>query len=303
MVSVLMSVYKEPLSYIRYSVDSILNQSYKDIEFIIIVDNPSNMDLITLLKEYEKKERCIKLFINEKNLGLTGSLNKALNYAQGEFIARMDADDISMPKRIEKQLEYLTHNQLDLIGSNIQDINENGNICSDVTIYPETNEQIIRYARYNSPIPHPTWFGKKSVFDKLNGYQEVEACEDYDFLVRAILDGFKLGNIQEPLLKYRINLKGISSTKKAKQKTALYFIRKNYRRGVSVSEKKYEEFISSAKGERKLADLNDYYKKTSKLKELPKNSLKSLLYEVYIFLSSREGRLLTTNLLKERFWR
>lgn len=300
MISVIMSTYREPLQYIKLSVESIINQTYKDLDIVLIVDDPNNTDLIDLLKEYESNDNRIQLHVNEKNIGLTGSLNRGLGYAKGDYIARMDADDIAEVQRLEKQLNWLKTKEADLVGSNIQDIDEEGNADSTISIFPETHQKIVSEAKFNSPMAHPTWLGRRIVFDRLNGYQEIDACEDYDFLVRAILSGFKMGNIQEPLLKYRINNSGISSTKKAKQKAALFFIRKNYRVGKITTEAEYEEFMKSAAGKKKLIDLEKYYKKTSKLKNMSGNKVKKIFYAATILVSSSEARSLLTNMLREK---
>lgn len=300
MISVLMSTYREPIAYISLSVDSILKQTYEDIELILVVDDPANKELINYLKSIEAKDTRVKLLINDTNLGLTGSLNRALSIANGEFVARMDADDISDKQRFDLQLSFLENNNLDLVGCNVQDMDEEGNISGKVSIFPRNHSQIVKETKYNSPLAHPTWIGKKEVFDHLNGYQEIDACEDYDFLVRAILSGFKLGNFQEPLLKYRINSSGISSTKKAKQKAALFLIRKNYRSGRSTTEEEYEQYMRSDAGKKKIQDLDKYYKKTSKLKNMSGNKIKKIFYAVTILVSSNEARSLLTNMLREK---
>lgn len=300
MISVLMSTYKESLSYIKQSVESILEQSYKEIEFIIVVDNPEYSDLINLLNSYSDKDSRIKILVNNKNLGLTYSLNRALKYASGQYIARMDADDISDRERLKKQLLFLEKNHLDLVGSNVQDIDEHGEKKAGVSYFPETNSKVVRYAKFDSPVAHPTWFAKKEVFESLGGYHEIDACEDYDFLVRAILKGFKIGNVQETLLKYRINSKGISSTKKTAQKLALEIIRNNYRCGKETTEQEYIIYINSSEGKKKCEDLKLYYQKTDRLKNVSGKKIKKMLFKAYIFVTSKEGRRLVYNLLQEK---
>ena len=300
MISVLMSTYNEPMDFIRTSVSSILNQTYRDFELVLVVDNPSNAELINELKKFEKTDSRITLLINEKNIGLTASLNRALKEAKGDFIARMDADDVSMPERLDVQYRYLTENNLDLIGSDIQNIDENGDPISSVTVFPESHSSIVKKAMFGSTMAHPTWFGRKTLFEELDGYHDIKACEDYDFLVRAILHGFKLGNVQKTLLQYRINPNGVSSTKKALQKTGLFLLRKNYTDGVETSESEYQEFMNSERGKRKLSDLESYYAKSAKLKNMSDNRLKQFFYGVYIFVSAKEGRALVMNLIKDR---
>ena len=101
-VSVIMSVFKEPQEYLKHSIDSILTQSFKDFEFIIICDNPSDKNICNFLKVYKSIDYRIKLVINPTNMGLTKSLNIGLKLASGKYIARMDADDICMNDYISK---------------------------------------------------------------------------------------------------------------------------------------------------------------------------------------------------------
>ena len=110
-ISVLMSVYNEPIDWMRQAIESILNQTYKDFEFIIVNDNPEREENQFVLNEYRNKDSRIIILCNEHNIGLTKSLNKGLTVANGEYIARMDADDIALPKRFEKQALYLAKNK------------------------------------------------------------------------------------------------------------------------------------------------------------------------------------------------
>lgn len=102
-----MSVYKEPIDWLCQSIDSILEQSYNYFEFIIVCDNPNYSVGIRVLNDYSNKDSRIKLLFNEVNIGLTRSLNKALALSQGEYIARMDADDIADKERFAQEVDYL----------------------------------------------------------------------------------------------------------------------------------------------------------------------------------------------------
>lgn len=116
-ISVIMSVYKEPLDWMAQSIDSILNQIYSDFEFLIVDDNPTDDKLIYFLNDYQKKDSRIKIIVNEQNVGLTKSLNIAIKQAQGKYIARMDADDISCKNRFQVQYDYMEqHLEVDEIG-------------------------------------------------------------------------------------------------------------------------------------------------------------------------------------------
>ena len=117
-ISVIMTVYKESKEELKESFESIINQTYKNIEFIIVIDNPKEQWRIDFIKSYNDSR--VKLVVNKENLGLPLSLNKALKLVTGNYIARMDADDISMPERIEKQLDFLKKNNYDLVGCNMR---------------------------------------------------------------------------------------------------------------------------------------------------------------------------------------
>ena len=114
-ISVIMATYKEKIELLKVAIESILKQTYNNFEFIIILDNPENIEHIRCIENYQKNDDRIRFYINEKNMGLTKTLNKALSLSKGKYICRMDADDVSMPDRIEKQLHYLNQYHYDLI--------------------------------------------------------------------------------------------------------------------------------------------------------------------------------------------
>lgn len=217
LVSIIMSTYNEPESWVRSSIESVINQTYRNLEFIIVCDNPTNNRLIKVLKEYEKVDSRIKLLINEKNIGLSASLNIALKSVTGQYIARMDADDISKKNRIEAQVKYLYDNNLDLIGSGIECIDENEKVISKINSFPKNDCAVRRKIVHNNCIAHPSWIGKTKVFKDNNGYRDIPYAEDYDFLLRTLDKGYKLGNIDEILLKYRMRSTSISNKNGLKQ--------------------------------------------------------------------------------------
>ncbi len=102
-----MSTYNETVEELKKAIDSILTQTFKNFEFIIILDNPQNYEHKKVINEYLSKDKRIIFLINESNIGLAASLNEGIENAKGDYIARMDADDISMPNRLEKEYNYL----------------------------------------------------------------------------------------------------------------------------------------------------------------------------------------------------
>lgn len=126
-VSVVMPVYNSE-KYLKESIESILNQSYSDLEFIIINDGSTD-NSFKIIKEYAKLDKRINV-ISRENKGIVYSLNEAIRLAKGEYIARMDADDISAPKRIEKQISFLkSHRDIDILGTQVKVV---GNISNDI---------------------------------------------------------------------------------------------------------------------------------------------------------------------------
>lgn len=242
-VSVIMATYKEEIEYLRQSIESILKQSYRDFEYIIILDNPDNVQHINLISQYEKHDKRIRFYINPYNMGLTDTLNKALSFARGKYICRMDADDVSMPNRMEIQKAYLEKNGYDLIGGISKMIDENGNDIYSIRKVPTDFEKIKKCIKYNQVISHPTWFGKKEVFDQLNGYRKIPLCEDYDFTLRAILKGYRVSNVDCNILNYRMTNNSISRSNLFEQYLYAVYITKQYAHGKIADIDKAKEYV------------------------------------------------------------
>ena len=251
LVSIIMSTYKEEEIFLRQAIESILNQTYKDFEYIIILDNPDNNLHIRIIKEYANLDKRIKFYVNEKNMGLTASLNKGLGLAKGKYICRMDADDISINKRIENQKRYLEENNYDLIGGISQMIDENGKSIYSIKKVPTNMDKIKKALRYNQIISHPTWFVKKEVFEKLNGYRNMPLCEDYDFTLRAVLNGYKISNIDETVLKYRMTSSSISRSNLYEQYLFARFITKKYSKNKIADIKEAKQYVNNHNDDRK----------------------------------------------------
>ncbi|MBU3111433.1 glycosyltransferase [Clostridium lacusfryxellense] len=286
LVSVIMSVYNEKEKWLMQAIESILNQSYKKLEFIIILDNPDNKKLNDIIKFYNKKDSRIRYFVNEKNMGLVKSLNKALGYAKGEFIARMDADDISMTDRFEKQINYLNnHPDVDFLGARCINMDEDGVELYRDAIIP-ADMKLIKSCLVNVDfVNHPTWFFRKKCSDKNNGYREITCAEDYDFLLRLITNGFKLANSNEFLVRYRIRRSGISQSNSLQQLLYSKHVVKMYKDRVKYGvEKETVEDLKNIK-----IDENEEKKYSKALEGLSKSKLykkKNELYRVSLILKS-----------------
>lgn len=222
-ISCIMANYNTPENYLRLSIESILNQTHKDLE-LIIVDDCSTDNSLEVLKEYSDQDKRILLIKNIANVGLARSLNIALKRVTSDYIARMDTDDISDPDRFEKQIAYLQKKNLELVGAETRRIDEEGNIVVPSTNKSRSSRYIQKVIKYENCIAHPSWLAKKEVYDKLLGYRDLHACEDYDFLLRANKNGFRLGICDSVLLSYRINLKGISQKNLLTQKASSWYL-------------------------------------------------------------------------------
>ena len=240
MISVIMSTYKADERWLRESIESILNQTYRDFEYIIILDYPDNDVHKSVIEEYALKDDRIHFYINEKNMGLTDSLNRGLSLCHGEYMARMDADDISLPDRLERQMKYLEKNHYDLIGGITEMINENGSLLYSIKSVPTDPKKINKALRYSQCIAHPTWLGRKEVFEKNAGYRHMPLCEDYDFTLRAVLNGFVVSNLNEAVLKYRMTSNSISRSNLFEQYLYMSYITNEYKnKGIASVDKAY----------------------------------------------------------------
>ena len=241
MISVLMTTYREPLEILRTSVESILSQTYRDLEFIVILDDPDNQPAKDLLFSLAETDPRLKIEINASNLKQRKSLNRALELATGEYIARMDADDISLPERLELQLDFLIRNNLDLIGGLVQIMDEKGNDMYMVSRTPSSPEKVRRLSRLGDCLAHPTWLGKREVFVTLDGYRDLPCAADYDLQLRALMKGYRLSNLQAPVLRYRRTSSGISQRNLYRQYLTMCVLAEMYRSNTELS---VEEILS-----------------------------------------------------------
>lgn len=257
LVSVIMSVYKESKEELEKSINSILNQSYSNIEFIIVIDNPDEKWRIDFVKSLNDKR--INLLVNEKNMGLPKSLNKAIKASKGKYIARMDADDISEENRLEKQFNYLINNNLDLCGSFVKCFYKDKIVKKNS--FPITPKGIHLMLYRKNCVAHPSYFLKKELYEKLNGYQNIYTCEDYEFLLRAEKKGYKIGNVPEYLLKYRLTENSISRSNPGKQIMISNYVKKWYKNhSIDIKTSDIENFLSSNYYRKKIKSYDKYWK-------------------------------------------
>jgi len=194
LVSVIIPVYNVE-KYVKEAIESIQNQTYKNIE-IIVIDDGSVDNTSKIVEKLAKDDNRLKLYKNQKNLKIVKTLNLALSLSNGEYIARMDGDDISAPDRIEKKIKFLKENQeFDLVGCSMKAIDIDGNQIGETVHYSNQN-LLVESLKFVTPVSH-IWVARKSLYDKLNGYREISGVEDYDFLLRMTSAGFKYINLED----------------------------------------------------------------------------------------------------------
>lgn len=226
-VTVLMSVYKEPKEQLKYSIESILKQTYNNFEFLIINDG-NNKELVELIQQYNDDR--IVLINNDVNLGLEKCLNKGLKMASGDYIVRMDADDISYYDRIEKQLQFIVDNpEYAIISGRAEVFDENG-------IYRTTlkHGEVLKKALVKgNQFIHPTMIINKEILIKIGGYPEYRRVEDYAMVMNLYANGYKGYIMDEILIKYRMDKDGYKK-KKFKHRITEMHVRFKYFKKMKV---------------------------------------------------------------------
>lgn len=203
LISVILPVYNGGL-YLSDSIESILKQTFIDFEFIIINDGSTD-DSLELIKKYASNDNRIKV-INRENRGLIYTLNEGIEQAKGNYIARMDQDDIALKTRLEFQYKYMIDNHLDVCGGNYIVIDENNNSMNLYRLFQNEFEILLTLAS-NVPFAHPCVMIKKEFLESnkleygINGYRN---AEDLDLWINMYNRGAKFGNLDETILKYRI---------------------------------------------------------------------------------------------------
>ena len=214
-ISVVMSVYNGE-KYLREAVESTLNQTLTDFEFIIINDGSTDKTR-EILEGYNDPR--IRLF-NNANKGLTKSLNEGIQYSKGEYIARMDGDDISLPNRFERQVVFMdSHIEIAMCGTWAEFTDKDGN-NNGLYKTPVSSGEIHAMLIRHNPFIHSSVIIRKSIFDKVGLYDEsFRRVQDYELWTR-IVPLFETANLPEVLLKYRVLKSSITNSNRFKVKIA-----------------------------------------------------------------------------------
>ena len=238
-ISVVMSIFSEPVEWISQSINSILSQTFRDFEFIIVNDNPLRKVNAQLLDSYASKDDRVKIVHNEMNLGLARSLNKALNLVHGKYVARMDADDISLPDRFILQYNFLEHNlDYGICGTYARFIDEHTKIGKKIRL-GHTNEELKAKLLFYSPFMHPSIMARSNLICGLKYNEDFRVAQDVELWLR-MSKVTKFYNIPRVLLYYRVHCENSRAReKKILQQNILE----------TLAGKRFEEFVSPIKND------------------------------------------------------
>lgn len=283
-VSVLMALYNENIGHAKLAIESVINQTHQNKEFIVIIDNIENTEIEMIVNAYSISHPFIKVLKNELNLGLAKSLNKGISACTGEYIARMDGDDICDLNRLDNQLSFLKKTNSDFVSCNVELIDDNGKRLGETKFKKFSDQEISKIIQFKSPFPHPTWFFKASIIKEVGFYNPYEAAQDYDYLYRIWKSGAIINMDEKKLLQYRQGANSVSNSKLYLQLLSKEFIRNNFSNNTEFSEINYKKFINNQPSLLERAGLNFFIKSKYLL------GLQRFLLQLCAFILSRRIR-------------
>ena len=310
LISVIMSTYDEKIKWVDEAVRSILSQTYRNIEFVIIVDKPDNSELIDYLYKVEQEDNRVKILINKENLGLAKGRNIAIKASTGDYIAIMDADDVSEINRFEREYKCLCEKKCDMVYSRTTNIDEDSIFIKENVWENYNYKQIEVYLKHIGDIVvHPSVLIKKDVLTSLDGYRHFDCAMDYDMWLRVVDAGYKIGFCNEALLKYRKRSGSITGKGKYKQLiTSKYILKLDHERKIkgkdSFSYAKYQEYLTRYHVEQKgVSDayffaVNEYIKHAS----CAKRNVKGFFPFFCLLFKSKVAREQLITSLKNRYY-
>lgn len=201
-----MSVYrKENPEYLRQAIESIQAQTLPANDFVLVCDGPLNEPLDSVIaKKQQEMGTTLNVIRLAKNGGLGNALNEGIKHCKNELVARMDSDDIAYPDRCEKQINVFNiHPEVSICSGAVEEFTTNPEIVDTRRVPPETNAEIVEFAKKRNPFNHPCVMYKKSAVEAVGSYQDFYLLEDYYLWLRMLMAGYQGYNIQEPLLHMR----------------------------------------------------------------------------------------------------
>ncbi len=225
LISVIMCTYNEGQKELAQAIQSILSQTYTCFELLIVLDNPENQLIRELVFSYAQKDHRIRVVENKRNMGVAKSTNRAWKMAKGKYIAKMDADDIASPQRLERELEVLLERKLDFVAASKRNIDEQGNQLG-FFVNSLNPDQVRLLLPYDNLVNQSTVLMKKSVLKELNGYTNLPSCEDYDLWLRMMCSGYRMAILPDIFVDYRVRQNSITRTDHYKQYLSDCFVRR-----------------------------------------------------------------------------
>ena len=220
-ISVIMPVFNAE-KYLNEALITLSKQTFNDFEIIAINDGSKDSSL-SILNEYSKTEQRL-IVLNQENIGITKTLNKGIELARGDYIARMDADDLCLPQRFEHQLKYIENNELDMCGTQF----EMFGIFHGLSKYPINCKDCYLSLLLKNSFAHSSILIKKSVISKYKYNEIYKYSQDYDLWCRLAIDNVKMGNTPEVLIRFRTSEGQVSTANNKKQLNFAQCIAKSY---------------------------------------------------------------------------
>ena len=211
--SILMSVYcKAKPQDLDEAIESMMQQTLVTNDFVIVCDGPLTGELDQILESWEKKHPGVFQIVRlPENVGIGAAANIGLQYCKNELIAKMDADDLSLPERCEKQVTLFTqNNELAVVGGYIAEFEKDPQKPFAIRKVPARNEEICKFARRRQPFNNVTVMYKKSAVLGVGSYRRLNRCEDFDLYVRMLHAGYRAQNIEDILVNVRVDNEGTS---------------------------------------------------------------------------------------------
>ena len=263
------------LPYLNKAIESILNQTYKNLEILCINDGSSD-DTGKVLEKYAKKDTRIRVVHNETNLKLIATLNKGIQLATGSYIARMDADDVSLPNRIEELITFLQNNNADLVSCKSRYISESGELLSEIPVKCFDKDEIKYSSYFFTPIGHAPLLAKRSLFNEFLYSESDKALhtEDYELWTRMLQSDKLILNYNKVLYHIRINQESVS--RKYEEVQIRNFITCANKHQEKFLNRKIPDCVSAISVNRiKRASLKDTRQAIALIKEITDNYIKT----------------------------
>ena len=240
--SVLMSVYAgEKPEFLRQSIDSMINQTYRTDDFVLVCDGELTPSLDSLISEYSEKYSFFRPIRMKKIMGTGICANVGISACKNEYIVKMDSDDIALPERCEVSMKFLCDNpDVDMVGAYIDEFDSDSGDYISTKKTPLSDKEIREYAKRRNPFNNQTLIYKKSVALKAGGYTNIKRCEDYEFVVKMLVGGAVGANLPQVLVKYRVTADNYARRKNWKNTKSFISVRwKIFRMGFS----KFPDFL------------------------------------------------------------